>query len=66
MVNVADKIRKFLRALPKNSETKNTGFHKEIPKEIYMSLEERQKAIDYLRLIQCYNNKISKNKNAVR
>ena len=51
MVNFADKIRKFLRALPKNSETKNTGFHREIRKERYMSLEKRQQAIDDLRLI---------------
>ena len=34
----------------------------EIPKERYISPEERQKIIDVLRLINQYNNGISKNK----
>ena len=36
--------------------------NQEIPKERYISLEESYKLIDDLRLIQQYNNGISKNK----
>ena len=39
---------------------------KEIPKEIYISPEERQKIIDKWRLIQQYSNGISKNNKLFR
>ena len=43
-----------------DSETITTDRNKEIPKERYISPEERQEIIDKLRLKQ-YNNGISKN-----
>ena len=43
-----------------NSETVTNEYDKEIPKERYISSEERQEIIDKLRLKQ-YNNKISEN-----
>ena len=43
-----------------DSETITTDRNKEIPKERYISPEERQEIIDELRLKQ-YNNGISKN-----
>ena len=52
-----DKITKVAITSPQNSseavdnETKNTGFDKEIPKERYISPEERQKIINDLRLM---------------
>ena len=43
-----------------NSETVTNEHDKEIPKERYISPEERQNIIDELKLKQ-YNNRISKN-----
>ena len=49
---IADKIIKVSRTLPQNSlETVENECDEEIPKEIYISLEERQKIINDLRLI---------------
>ena len=56
--NIADEIMEVSRASSQNSlesvesETKNTGFDKEITKEWYIFPERRQKIIDNLRLIQ--------------
>ena len=54
---IADKITKISRTLPQNSsetfesKRKNTGSDEEIPKERYISPEERQKIIEDLRLL---------------
>ena len=56
-LKISDKITKVTKMSPQNSsetvenETKNTGFDKEIPKERYIALEERQKIIHDLRLL---------------
>ena len=57
----ANKITKVSKNSQQNdSETITTDRNKEIPKERYISPEERQEIIDELRLKQ-YNNGISKN-----
>ena len=49
---IADKITKISKTLQENnSETITNEHDKEIPKERYLSLEERQKISDDLRLI---------------
>ena len=49
---IANKIAKVSRSLPRsNSETITNKHDKEIPKERYISPEERQKIIDDLALI---------------
>ena len=49
---IADKITEISRTSPHNKlETVKNKYDKEIPKERYISPEERQKIIDYLRLI---------------
>ena len=49
---IADKIAKVSKTSQQNnSETVTNQHNKEIPKERYMSLEERQKIIDVLKLI---------------
>ena len=49
---IANKIAEILRnSQQNNSETVTNEHYKEIPKERYISLEERQKIIDDLRLI---------------
>ena len=51
-LKIADKIIKVLRnSQQNNSETVPNGHYKEIPKERYISPEERQKIIDELRII---------------
>ena len=48
----ADRITEVSKNLPKNdSETITNDYYKEIPKERYVSPEERQEFIDELRLI---------------
>ena len=59
---IANKITKILKtSQQKNSETVTNEHDKEIPKERYISSEQSQKTIDDIRLIQQYNNGISKN-----
>ena len=59
----ANKITKVSRnSLQNNPETITNEHDKEIPKERYISPEERQKIIDDFTLIWCYNNGISKKK----
>ena len=59
---IANRITKVSKTLQQNNSEKNTNENgKELPKERYVSLEERQKIIDDLRLLQQYNNGISKN-----
>ena len=49
---IANKIAEILRnSQQNNSETVTNEHYKEIPKERYISLKERQKIIDDLRLI---------------
>ena len=49
---IANRITKVSRSSPQNNSEKVTNEHdKEIPKETYISQEERQKIIDDLRLI---------------
>ena len=49
---IADKIAKVSKTSQQNnSETVTNQHNKEIPKERYISLEERQKIIDVLKLI---------------
>ena len=54
---IANERTKFFRTSPQHNsktvtnELKNVRFHKEIPKENYVSSERRQKIIDDLRLI---------------
>ena len=51
-IEIADKIAKVSKPLQQNnSETVTYKYDKEIHKETYVSLEERLKVIDYLRLI---------------
>ena len=51
-LKITDKIIKVLRnSQQNNSETVPNGHYKEIPKERYISPEERQKIIDELRII---------------
>ena len=60
---IANKITKISKNSPqKNSETVTNEHEKEIPKERYISPEERHKIIIDLRLIHKYNNGISKKK----
>ena len=53
---ITDKITKIYRNSPQNSsktfesERKNKGFDKEIPKETYISPKERQKIIDEINI----------------
>ena len=55
----ANEITKVSRSSPQNnSETITNEHDKEIPKERYISPEERQKIIDDFTLIWCYNNGI--------
>ena len=55
----ANKIKKVSRnSLQNNPETITNEHDKEIPKERYISPEERQKIIDDFTLIWCYNNGI--------
>ena len=55
----ANKIKKVSRnSLQNNPETITNEHDKEIPKERYISSEERQKIIDDFKLIWCYNNGI--------
>ena len=55
--SIADEITNVSRTSPQNSseavtnEAKNIGIDREIPKERYVSPEQRQKIIDDLRLI---------------
>ena len=46
-----------------NSETISNDHDREVPKESYVSPEERQIIINNLRLIWYYNNRILKNDN---
>ena len=52
---IADKITRVSTNSPQNNsitnEEENIGFHREIPRERYISPEERQKIIDDLRLM---------------
>ena len=51
-IKLLKELQKVSRSSPKNnSETTTTKHDKEIPKEIYISPEKRQKVNDYLRLI---------------
>ena len=59
---ISDRITKVLKnSKQNNSETVANKHDKEILKERFISPEERQKIIDHLRLMQLYNNGISKN-----
>ena len=49
-----------------NSETVTNEYDRKIAKERYISPEERQEIIDYLRLKKQYYNGISKNDKFVR
>ena len=50
---IADRITKVSKVLPQdNSETIMNEYDKKIPKERYISREEKQEIIDELRLIQ--------------
>ena len=60
-LKIADRITKVsTNSQQNNSETVTNENDKEIPKERYISSEERQDIIDELRL-KLYNNGISKN-----
>ena len=48
---IADKIIKVSRSSPQNcSETEDTGFDREVPKERYISPDKRHEFINHLRL----------------
>ena len=58
---IANKITKISKTLQQNnSETIKNEHDKEIPKERYISPDEREKIIHDLRLTKQYNNGISK------
>ena len=60
---IAERIIKFSKISPQNSsETVVNEHDKHIPKEWYISPEERQKTIDDLKLISYYINGILKKK----
>ena len=60
-LKIADRITKVsTNSQQNNSETVTNENDKEIPKERYISSEERQDIIDELKL-KLYNNEISKN-----
>ena len=66
-IETANKIAKVSKTSKQNnSDTVTYEYDKEIHKETNVSLEERLKVIDYLRLIQQYNNRMSKKKKFVR
>ena len=59
---IANRITKVSKTSQQNNSDTNTNENgKELPKERYVSLEERQQIIDDLRLLQQCNNGISKN-----
>ena len=64
---IANRIIKVSRSSPQsNSETITNEHNKEILKERYISPEERQNVIEVVRLIQQYNNGVSKNDKVIR
>ena len=69
---ISDKITKVLKTSPQiisgsvTNEVEKIGLDREITKERYISPVKRQKTTDVVRLIQQYNNGISKNNKFVR
>ena len=69
---ISDKITKVLKTSPQiisgsiTNEVEKIGLDREITKERYISPAKRQKTTDVVRLIQQYNNGISKNNKFVR
>ena len=69
---ISDNITKVLKTSPQiisgsiTNEVEKIGLDREIIKERYISPVKRQKTTDVVRLIQQYNNGISKNNKFVR